>query len=154
MKPTSPLTHMCPCFPFLLKFTLLFPLVISAKVEDSHIICTSKKWHWFLPCPTKLVVSVGGSNLAFSVLPGMGRWVMFEFYSYTYSKVSMLLCMNSWTKGLLGLLPKFWHDKKFWPLFSWIPKFTHLSHLPYLDKFFAQHLASQNFGMPSNPSRP
>ena len=73
MKPTSPLTHMCPRFPFLLKFTLLFPLVISAKVEDSHIICTSKKWHWFLPCPTKLVVSVGGSNLAFSVLPGMGR---------------------------------------------------------------------------------
>ena len=43
---------------------------------------------------------------------------------------------------------------KFWSLFDWVPKFTHLSHLPYqnVGKFFAQHLTSQNLG--SNPSRP
>ena len=46
-------------------------------------------------------------------------------------------------RGQIGLLPKFW------PIFGWIPKFAHLSHLPYqnMGKFLAQHLASQNFGM-------
>ena len=47
-------------------------------------------------------------------------------------------------KGQLGLLPKFQS------LFGWIPKFAHLSHLPYQNVgiFFAQHLDSQNFGKP------
>jgi hypothetical protein len=39
---------------------------------------------------------------------------------------------------------------KFWPHFSWVPKFIHLSHFFYqnVGKLFAQHLSSQNFGMP------
>jgi len=61
---------------------------------------------------------------------------MFFYYGPAWIDTKILACQS-------------FGKPKFWPLFGWVSKFAHLSHFPYqnVDKFFAPHLASQNFGM-------
>ena len=98
----------------------------------------------FMVCHDFFVGSISQLQFAKKILSPMSLMLLASFVPKFDIVIPLI-------QGLLGLLPKFWHTKlKFWLLFGWVLKFVHFSHLSYqnVGKFFTQHLASQNFGMP------